>query len=128
MVLRLLARLFNNPRGSRQDTQGLTSWLRKHPETLATSWCKWSKCGRVDLLQSARDLVMQEGIVMLRRGDFGNSNTALESIKDTSNPGDILDVFLKSRSNYGRTPLIAAARAGKLEAVRLLLSWVSPRR
>ena len=110
----------------RKSMPELIEWLKKHPQTVIADWYKWSKAGRADVLQAAHSLVMQEGIAMLRRGEFG-SNKALENIKDTSDPSELVRHLASSKSGYGRTPLIAATRAGNVEAMKLLLSWVSLR-
>ena len=106
--------------GTRKSSEQIVDYLRNHPSSVATSWYTWSKHGQTDLLQAAHDLVMQEGADMQKRGDFGIALAGL----DTCAPAAILAFLLRARSNYGRTPLVAAARAGKLEAVKLLLTWV----
>ncbi len=77
----------------------------------------------MDVLAAAKELLMQDGIGMLSRGELGSSK-ALEGIKGTSDPAELLNHIISLKGTSGRTPLIAAVRAGKADVVKLLVSWV----
>ncbi len=92
----------------------IPEWLREHPACIATSWHRWSKAGRVDVLAAAKELLMQDGIGMLRRGELGSSK-AMDGINGTSDPAELLKHIISLKCTSGRTPLIAAVRADKAD-------------